>query len=102
MFGAATLAKDAELSLNAKRMISYGTTAVEVKACDLPITGAEKTQMMDALQKYAEAQKDLSQDDLTEVMKAAGAQIGTNKEAVCAQIATQTIAEMLADDEAAK
>ena len=102
MFGAPALAKAADLSLNARRMLSYGTTAVEVKTCDLPITSAENTQMMEALAKYAEAQKELTQEAFTEAMKAAGTQIGTNKEANCAQIATQSIAELLADDEEGK
>ena len=95
-------ASAAELSLDAKRMLSYGTTAVEVKVCGLPITADEQTQMMDALAKYADKQTDLTQDQFTEAMKAAGAQIGGNKAAICAQIATQTVAELLADDEEGK
>ncbi len=102
MSGIFVSANAEDLSLNAKRMLSYGTTAVEVKVCDLPITGAEKTQMMSALAKYADAQKDLPQEAFTEAMKAAGAQIGANKDAICAQIATQTIAELLAEDEEGK
>lgn len=91
-----------DISLDGRRMLSYGTTAVMVKVCDLPITASEKTQMMDALKLYAEKQKDVSQEVFTESMKAAGTQIGANKEAICAQIATQTIASMLADDEQGK
>jgi hypothetical protein len=41
-------------------------------------------------------------ETFTEAMKAAGAQIGSDKDAICAQIATQTIAELLADDEEGK
>ena len=95
-------AKADDLSLDARRMLSYGTTAVMVKVCNLPITPAENTKMMTALAKYADAQKDLSQEAFTESMKTAGAQIAANKDAICAQIATQTIAEMLADDEEGK
>jgi hypothetical protein len=102
MFSVPVSAKAQDLSLNARRMLSYGTTAVEVKVCDLPITSAENTQMMNALAKYADAQKDLPPEAFIEAMKAAGAKIGSNKEAICAQIATQTIAELLADDEEGK
>jgi hypothetical protein len=95
-------AKAADLSLDARRMLSYGTTAVEVKICNLPITNDENAQMMTALAKYADAQKDLPQEAFTEAMKAAGAKIGADKDAICNQIATQTVAEMLVDDEAGK
>ncbi len=91
-----------DLSLDARRMLSYGVTAVEVKVCGLPITSDENAQMTNALVKYAEAQKDLTREMFTEAMKAAGARIGENKDAICAQIATQTIAELLADDEEGK
>lgn len=91
-----------DVSLDGRRMLSYGTTAVMVQVCNLPITSSEKTQMMDALKLYADKQTDVSQEAFTEAMKAAGAQIGSNKEAICAQIATQTIAAMLADDEQGK
>ena len=88
-----------ELSLDARRMLAYGTTAVVVKSCGLPITDAENKQMMGALAKYAERQKDVSQEQFTEAMKAAGAQIGGNKAAVCGEAATTSIADMLAEDE---
>ncbi len=83
-------------------MLSYGTTAVEVGVCKLTITPAEQKQMMDALAKYADLQKDLTQEQLTEAMKAAGAQIGANKDAICAEVGKQTIAQLLADDEEGK
>ena len=88
-----------ELSLDARRMLSYGTTAVEVKVCDLPITSTEHTRMMDALARYSESQKELTPDVFTEAMKAAGSQIGSNRDAVCAEVGKQTVAELLADDE---
>ena len=91
-----------DLSLDTRRMLSYGTTAVMVRSCNLPITPAQNKQMMDALAKYADKQKDLSQEQFTEAMKAAGAQIGSNKEAVCAQLADANIADMLAEDEEGK
>jgi hypothetical protein len=95
-------AKAADQLLDARRMLSYGTTAVEVKICNLPITNDENAQMMNALAKYADAQKDLPQEAFTEAMKAAGAKIGADKDTICNQIATQTVAEMLVDDEAGK
>lgn len=101
-FCAPLSAKAEDLSLAARRMLSYGTTAVEVKVCNLPITDEEQTQMMTALTKYADAQQDLTQEIFTEAMKAAGAKIGADKDAICAQIATQTIAQLLADDEEGK
>ncbi len=94
--------KAEDLSLNAKRMLSYGTTAVAVGVCKFPITPAEQKQMMASLEKYANLQKDLTEDQLTELMKAAGAQIGANKDAICAEMGKQTIAEQLADDEDGK
>ena len=88
-----------DLSPDAKRMLAYGTTAIVVKSCGLPITAAENKKMMDSLAKYAERQKDITQDQFTEAMKAAGAQIGSNKEAVCGEAATTSISDMLAEDE---
>lgn len=88
-----------DLSPDTKRMLAYGTTAIVVKSCGLPITAAENKRMMDSLAKYAERQKDITQDQFTEAMKAAGAQIGSNKEAVCGEAATTSIADMLAEDE---
>src|SRR5580704_3161121 len=76
-------AKAADLSLDARRMLSYGTTAVEVKVCDLPITKDETTQMMTALVKYGDAQKDLSREDFSEAMEATGTKIGSDKDAIC-------------------
>ncbi len=92
-------ARAQDLSPDTKRMLSYATTAVIVKSCGLPITAAENKQMMDSLAKYADRQKDMSQSDFTEAMKAAGAQIGANKDAVCAEAAKTPIADMLAEDE---
>lgn len=90
-----------DLTPDTKRMLAYGTTAVVVRSCGLPITPAENGQMMDALAKYADRQKQLTQDEFTEAMKAAGAQIGSNRELVCQEAAKTSIADMLAEDEAA-
>ncbi len=95
-------ARAQDLSLDARRMLSYGTTAVEVKVCNLPITSTENAQMMNALAKYSDAQTELPPEAFTEAMKAAGTQIGSNKAAICAEVGKQTIAELLADDEEGK
>lgn len=88
-----------DLALNTRRMLSYGTTAVIVKTCDLPITAAENNRMMGSLQKYAEAQTELTPAQFTEAMQAAGAQIGQNKDAVCAEASGKSVADMLAEAE---
>ena len=102
LFAVSSAVRADDLSLDAKRMLSYGTTAVEVGACKFPITEAEQKQMMDSLSKYAELQKDLTQEQFTDAMKTAGAQIGANKDAICAEVGKQTIAQLLADDENGK
>jgi len=99
MLSAFTPALAQDLSPDAKRLLAYGTVAVVVKSCGLPITDAENKQMMDAMAKYAEQQKDISKDQFTEAMKAAGAQVGSNKEAVCGEASTTSISDMLAEAE---
>ena len=99
LLSAFTPALAQDLSPDAKRLLAYGTVAVVVRSCDLPITDTENKQMMDAMSKYADQQKDISKDQFTEAMKAAGAQVGSNKEAVCGEAKTTSIADMLAEAE---
>ncbi len=99
MLSAFTPAIAQDLSPDAKHLLAYGTVAVVVRSCSLPITDAENQQMMDAMSKYADQQKDISKDQFTEAMKTAGAQIGSNKEAVCGEAKTTSIADMLAEAE---
>lgn len=91
-----------DLSLDAKRMLAYGTTAVMVGACDMPITAKQKERMNSGLAKYAEKQTELTQADFAELMKAAGAQIGANKAEVCAQVLAMDVDVLLADAEQGK
>lgn len=99
MLSAFTPALAQDFSPDAKRLLAYGTVAVVVKSCGLPVTDAENKQMMDAMAKYAEQQKDISKEQFTEAMKAAGAQVGSNKEAVCGEASTTSISDMLAEAE---
>ena len=99
LLSAFTPALGQDLSPDAKRLLAYGTIAVVVRSCDLPITDTENKQMMDAMSKYADQQKDISKDQFTEAMKAAGAQIGSNKETVCGEAKTTSISDMLAEAE---
>ena len=96
---AASPARSQDLSPDAKRMLAYGTTAVVVGACQLPITPAERKQMMDSLGKYSEAQTQLSPDDFKAAMTQAGTMIGTNTDAVCTEAAKTPISAQLAEDE---
>lgn len=88
-----------DLSLDTRRMLSYGTTAVVVKACNLPITADENNRMMASLDKYAKAQTQMTPAQFTEAMQAAGSMIGMNKEGVCAEAAGKSVADMLAEAE---
>lgn len=99
MLSAFTPALAQDLSPDAKRLLAYGTIAVVVKSCGLPITDDENKQMMSAMSKYADQQKDISKDQFTEAMKSAGAQIGSNKDAVCGEAKTTSISDMLAEAE---
>ncbi len=93
-------AQDTELSLDAKRMLAYGTMAVMTGACKTPLTTDQSTKMKAGLEKAAAAQKDFSEADFTEMMKAAGAQVGSNKAEVCAALTPDFINAGL-DDAAA-
>ncbi len=99
MLSALTPALAQDLSPDAKRLLAYGTVAVVVRSCGLPITDAENQQMMGAMAKYADQQKDISKEQFTEAMKAAGAQIGSNKESVCGEAKTTSISDMLTEAE---
>lgn len=94
------IASAQDLKLDTRRMLSYGTTAVIVKTCDLPVTASENSRMMASLQKYADAQTEMTPAQFTEAMQAAGAMIGQNKAAVCAEASGKTVADMLEEAEA--
>lgn len=90
-------AQDADLSLDAKRMLSYGTLAVMTGACKTPLTPAQSKQIKTGLEKASEAQTQFSEADFTEMMKAAGAQVGANKAEVCAALTPEFIASNIED-----
>lgn len=92
-------AADPELSIDAKRMLAYGTLAVMTGACKTSLAPGQSAQIKTGLTKAAEAQQDFTEADFTEMMKAAGAQIGQNKAEVCASLTPDFIATSL--DEAA-
>lgn len=95
-------AQDAELSLETRRMLSYGTLAVMTGACKTPLTAEQSAQIKSGLEKAATAQTELSEADFTEMMKAAGAQVGANKAEVCAALTPEFIASGIADAAAGK
>ena len=90
-------AQDADLSLETKRMLAYGTLAVMTGACKTPLTPTQSSQIKTGLEKSAAAQTELSEADFTEMMKAAGAQVGANKAEVCAALTPDFINSGIAD-----
>ncbi len=88
-------AAEQELSTDGKRMLAYGTLAVMTGACKTPLTSAQKSEMNTGLQKAAEAQKDLSEAQFTDLMKTVGGQVGQNKAQVCASLTPDFIATSL-------
>ncbi len=76
-------AADPELSIDARRMLGFGTLAVMIGACKPVVTAEQTAQINKGLEAAADKQKDFTEDEFTEMMKAAGAQIGTNRAAVC-------------------
>ena len=88
-------AADPELSSDAKRMLAYGTLAVMTAACKTSLTPAQTAQVKTGMQKAAEAQKDLTPADFTELMKTVGTQVGQNQEQVCASLTPEFIATSL-------
>ena len=95
-------AQDAELSLETRRMLAYGTLAVMTGACKTPLTPAQSSQIKSGLENASNAQTELSEGDFTEMMKAAGAQIGANKAEVCAALTPEFIKTSIADAAAGK
>jgi len=90
-------AADAELSIDAKRMLAYGTLAVMTGACKTTLTQDQDAQIKNGLQKASEAQQELTQAQFSEAMKAVGAQVGQNKEQICASLTPDFIATSLED-----
>jgi hypothetical protein len=88
-------AANAELSIDAKRMLAYGTLAVMTGACKTSLTAEQSAEIKTGLEKAAQAQKDFSEADFTELMKAAGAQVGEHKAETCAALTPDFIATSL-------
>ena len=88
-------AADPELSIDAKRMLAYGTLAVMTGACKTSLAPDQAAQIKTGLAKASEAQQDLTEADFTEIMKAAGTQVGQNKAQVCASLTPGFIATSL-------
>ncbi|GEM_PF-4993145 len=95
-------AQDAEMSLETRRMLAYGTLAVMTGACKTPLTPAQSSQIKTGLETASKAQTELSEGDFTEMMKAAGAQVGANKAEVCAALTPEFISNGIADAAAGK
>ena len=90
-------ADDPELSIDAKRMLAYGTLAVMTGACKTSLAPGQAAQIKTGLAKASEAQQDFTEADFTELMKAAGTQVGQNKAQVCASLTPDFIATSLED-----
>ena len=88
-------AADPELALDTKRMLAYGTLAVMTGACKTALTPAQSAEMNGGLQKAAEAQKELTPEQFTEMMKTVGAQVGQNKDQVCSSLTPEFIVTSL-------
>ncbi len=95
LLGSQARAADPELSADTKRMLSYGTLAVMTGACKTNLPPDQAAQIRTGLQKAAEAQKDMTQEQFTEAMKTVGAQVGENKEQICASLTPEFIATSL-------
>ena len=81
-----TRAAEPDLSIEAKRMLSYGSLAVMTGICKPTLAPGQADQIQAGLQAAAEAQHDLTQAQFTDAMKAVGTQVGGNKEQVCAAL----------------
>lgn len=79
-------AAEPELSIDAKRMLSYGALAVMTGICKPDLTTSQTAEIQKGLQTSAEAQHDLTQAQFTDLMKAVGAQVGQNKDQTCAAL----------------
>ena len=90
-------AAEPELSIDAKRMLSYGTLAVMTGACKTTLTPDQAARIKAGLAHSSEAQKELPQDAFTEAMKAVGTQVGQNKDQVCAGLPPEFIETSLTD-----
>lgn len=88
-------AADGELSLETRQMLAYGTLAVLTGVCKTPLTAAQSAQIKTGLEKAAKAQQELTEADFTAQMKGAGAQIGENREQVCAAVTPEFVANSL-------
>ncbi|HEY0205840.1 MAG TPA: hypothetical protein VGC15_16980 [Acetobacteraceae bacterium] len=90
-------AADSESWIDAKRMLAYGTLTVITSACKTNLTADQAVQIKTGLQKASDSQHDMTQDEFTDVMKAVGAEIGENKDEICATITPDFIATSLKD-----
>lgn len=84
-------AADPELSIDTKRMLAYGTLAVMTGGCKTPLTPAQSAKIRSGLEQASEAQKQFTEAEFTDAMKAVGAQVGANKEQVCGALTPEYI-----------
>lgn len=86
-----------ELSLDSRRLLSYGTLAVMTGACKVQLTSEQESRLRKGMSAAADAQKDFTQDEFKELMKDAGTQVGANKESVCAELTPSFVEKSLKD-----
>jgi hypothetical protein len=97
LLAAPARAADPELSTDTKRMLAYGTLAVLTGACKVEVTTEQDSRIKTGLSTAAAAQKDLTEAQFTEAMKAVGTQVGQNREQVCAALTPDFIDSSLTD-----
>ena len=89
-------ADDPELSADTKRMLSYGTLAVMTRSCQTKLTPAQTSKLNTGLEQSAKAQMDMNEAEFTEAMKAVGAQVGANRQQICAALTPEYVDTSLA------
>ena len=90
-------AADPELSIDTKRLLAYGTLAVMAQSCKASLTPDQEARLNTGLQKSSQAQKELTEAEFTEAMKAVGTQVGQNKDQICAALTPDFVEASLTD-----
>lgn len=90
-------AADPKTWIDAKRMVAFGTLAVVTTSCRTPLTPQQDAQIKTGLQLASATQQVLTQREFTEAMKAVGAEVGENKDEICAGLTPESVAVSLKD-----
>ena len=90
-----TRAAEPDLSIETKRMLSYGSLAVMTGICKPTLAPGQADQIQTGLQAAAEAQHDLTPAQFTEAMKTVGTRVGEDRDQICAALTPEFIATSL-------